>query len=167
MIVDLNFDEIDLLIQAIDLKRHNYNLGDSDDAIDILSQVADRMEAICQRTAEPVASAWEHEVKNDKGRGKHWLRMVEVRIFSEVLYIFRVRAEDLFIFENEQLHDPIKDHSIVLGNIEYRTTHPAPAEIHLKALIAIRGIQAWMLDAGLNMNAVKQEWTQKSGGSHE
>lgn len=154
MILNLNFDEIDLLIKAIDLKCENYNLADRDEDIDTLRSLEDRLEAICQQRFEAVATAWEVPIQNERGRTKHWFRSVEVRIFSEVLYVFRVRAEDLF-----KSNDPITDHFVVIGNHEYRTTQPAPAEIHLKALTAFRGISAWMRDAGLAEDLVRKDWT--------
>lgn len=153
MILNLNFDEIDLLIKAIDLKCENYSLADRDEDIDILRNIEDRLEAICQQRFEAVATAWEVPVQNEKGRKKHWIRSVEIRIFSEVLYVFRVRAEYLF-----KSNDPITDHYVVLGNREYRTTQPAPAEVHLKALVAFRGVSAWMQSAGLTEDSVKKDW---------
>src|SRR5271166_1663395 len=153
MILNLTFDEIDILIRAIQLKRDNYQISDRDDDHALLNGLEDRLEAICHQDAEAVATAWEAPVQNEKGRRKHWFRSVEVRTFSEVLYVFRVRAEDLL-----RPNDPITDHYVVLGNREYRTTQPAPAEVHLKALVAFRGVTAWMIDAGITEDSVRKEW---------
>jgi hypothetical protein len=153
LILTLTFDEIDVLLRAIQLKRENYQLTDQDHDIVLLDGLEDRLEAVCHQSAEPVATAWQVEVKNEKGRRKHWFRSVEVRVFSEMLYVFRVRAEDLF-----KPNDPITDHYIVIGNREYRTTQPAPAEVHLKALVAFRGVFAWMTDAGITEETVRKDW---------
>jgi hypothetical protein len=154
MYFGLTYEEIDLLIKAIDLKCQNYTLTDRDEDIDILRGIQYRLEMICQQDFEAQATAWEVPVQNEKGRTKHWFRSVEVRVFSELLYVFRARAEDLF-----RTNDPVTGHFVVLGNREYRSTDPAPAEIHLKALIVFRHVANWMRASGLTEESVKKSWT--------
>jgi len=153
MILNLTYTEMDLLVRAIQLKRETYQVSDRDDDHALLNDLEARIDAICRQTAEAEATAWQVEIQNDKGRRKHWYRTVEIRIFSEVLYVFRVRAEDLF-----KPNDPITDHYVVIGKREYRTTQPAPAEIHLKALIALRGISAWMSSLELTEDLMRRDW---------